>query len=197
METAEEPRRVTALQALLLAALFAGLALLFVTLLRPLAAPGGRVAPAAALPAPAEPAAPDAAEVAPVDMTAVDAGAVDEASVVSVDTAPAESAALPSPPPAPSPFAPAFKGPRIAIVLTDVGDNPAQARAAIAALPPAVGLAFTPYPDVRALVRAAKADGHEVIAGLPMQPRAWPRVSPGTNTLLVGATAAENLRRFE
>lgn len=82
-------------------------------------------------------------------------------------------------------------------MLTDVGDDPAQARAAIAALPPAVGLAFTPYPDVRALARAAKADGHEVIAGLPMQPRSWPRVSPGKNTLVVGATPEENLRRLE
>ena len=69
--------------------------------------------------------------------------------------------------------------------------------AAIATLPPEIGLAFTPYPDVGALVRAAKAEGHEVLAGLPMQPKAWPRVSPGRNTLLVGAAPEENLRRLD
>ena len=179
MSIADERPRPSALQILLLVALFAGAALLFAQLLRPLAAPvveAKAAAPTSAVrvepPAPTPPAAP-----APPP-----------------GTAPAvEVAAAPTPPP----YAPAFEGPRIAIVLTDVGDNPAQARAAIAALPPNVGLAFTPYPDVAALTRAARADGHEILAGLPMQPRSWPRVSPGDNTLLVGATAADNLRRLD
>jgi hypothetical protein len=183
MEIADEPRRLTALQLLLLAALFVGLALLFARLLRPLAA-AEEAAPVAAAAMPAMPE-PVAAPPADVPVEAPRPAAAEAAEVA------------PSTPPPPAPFAPAFKGPRIAIVLTDVGDNPAQARAAIAALPPAVGLAFTPYPDVRALVRSAKADGHEVIAGLPMQPKAWPRVSPGKNTLVVGATPEENLRRLE
>lgn len=179
MNIADERPRPTALQALLLVALFAGAALLFAQLLRPLAAPVVAARPAAPTtvarvepPAPTPPAAP-----APPPATA----------------AAVEVAAAPTPPP----YAPEFKGPRIAIVLTDVGDNPAQARAAIAALPPSVGLAFTPYPDVTALTRAARADGHEILAGLPMQPRSWPRVRPGENTLLVGATAADNLRRLD
>lgn len=185
METADEPRRVTALQALLLLALFVGLALLFAKLLRPLAAPEApAVTVAAVVPEPAVAPVVDAAP-APVDATPIPAAIA----------APPETTVAAPPPPAP--FAPEFKGPRLAIVLTDVGDNPAQARAAIAALPPAVGLAFTPYPDVAALVRAAKAGGHEVIAGLPMQPKAWPRVSPGRNTLLVGAAPEENLRRLD
>lgn len=183
MEIADEPRRVSALQALLLAALFVGLAILFARLLRPLAAP--EPAPAAAAPAAmAAPAIP--APVAPTPA----APANDTPSPVTAEIPPA-----PTPPPAPP--APEFDGPRIAIVLTDVGDVPAQARAAIAALPAPVGLAFTPYPDVSGLVRAAKADGHEIIAGLPMQPRSWPRVSPGKNALLVGAPAADNLRSLD
>lgn len=191
MEIADEPRRVTALQLLLLAALFVGLALLFARLLRPLVAPGSEVPAAEQTPAAvAEPVSP-----APREVVSTGVAPVDEGAVMPVEAAPVAAAA--PPPPAPPPFAPAFKGPRIAIVLTDVGDNPAQARAAIANLPAAVGLAFTPYPDVRALVRAAKADGHEVIAGLPMQPKSWPRVSPGKNALLVGATAEENLRRLD
>ena len=192
METADEPRRLTALQLLLLAALFVGLALLFVKLLRPLAAPEVPVSAAAAAPPPPA----DRAPPPSLEAASLEAAPLDQLPIASAVAAPV-AAAAPPPPPAPPPFAPEFKGPRIAIVLTDVGDNPAQARAAIAALPPAVGLAFTPYPDVRALVRAAKADGHEVIAGLPMQPKAWPRVRPGKNTLLVGATAEENLRRLD
>ena len=182
MEIADEPRRLTALQLLLLVALFVGLALLFVKLLQPLAASGASavVAPPSA---PVEPALPVAA--APPDP--------EPAAATPVAVEPATA----SPPAAPAPFAPDFKGPRIAIVLTDVGDDPAQARAAIATLPPEIGLAFTPYPDVGALVRAAKAEGHEVLAGLPMQPKAWPRVSPGRNTLLVGAAPEENLRRLD
>jgi polysaccharide deacetylase 2 family uncharacterized protein YibQ len=155
--------------------LFAALAVAFAWLLRPLVVPAA--APAVDLP-PAETLA-----NAPV----ATASAPQPAPAVAATTAPVP----------PAPFAPGFTGPRIAIVLTDVGDDPAQARAAIAALPPAIGLAFTPYPDVRALARAAKADGHEVIAGLPMQPKSWPRVSPGINTLTVDADGAENVRRLD
>ncbi len=182
MEIADEPRRLTALQLLLLVALFVGLALLFVKLLQPLAASGAS-AVAAPPSAPVEPALPVAAASPDPEPAAATPVAVEPATA--------------SPPAAPAPFAPDFKGPRIAIVLTDVGDDPAQARAAIATLPPEIGLAFTPYPDVGALVRAAKAEGHEVLAGLPMQPKAWPRVSPGRNTLLVGAAPEENLRRLD
>lgn len=179
MSIADERRRPSAWQAVLLAALFAGAALLFVRLLQPLAAPvvEAKVAtsPPVARVVPPPPPLPASVEELPAAATASEVEA----------------------PPPPPPYAPEFKGPRIAIVLTDVGDNPAQARAAITALPANVGLAFTPYPDVSALARAARADGHEIWAGLPMQPKSWPRVSPGKNTLLVGATAADNLQRLD
>lgn len=180
MSIADERRRPSARQTWLLAALFVAAALLFAQLLRPLAAPDGIEARAA------EPASISRVESpAPTPPAAIEAPPVVAAAI--------EVAAPPPPPP----YAPEFKGPRIAIVLTDVGDNPAQARAAITALPANVGLAFTPYPDVVALSRAARADGHEIWAGLPMQPKSWPRVSPGKNTLLVGATAADNLQRLD
>ena len=179
MTIADERRRPSTLQALLLVALFAAAALLFVQLLQPLAAPAVEAKVAAPIAVarvePPAPAAPVAVEAPPAAVAAIEV-------------------AVPPPPP---PYAPEFKGPRVAIVLTDVGDNPAQARAAIGTLPANVGLAFTPYPDVAALTRAARADGHEIWAGLPMQPKSWPRVSPGKNTLLVGATPADNLRRLD
>lgn len=159
----------------LLSALFVGVATLFAQLLRPFVEPGTPVAAAPAAP--------------PVQTARAE---------VPASPAPSEPVApQPVSPPPREPFMPEFKGPRIGLVLTDVGDNPAHAQAAIEALPPAVGLAFTPYPDVRALGKAARSDGHEIWAGLPMQPKSYPRVSPGKNTLLVGNTAVENLRRLD
>jgi len=178
MNSIDDRMRPGAAQWLLLALLFAGATALFTQLLRPLAAP--EVATAIEAPARIEPVAPPA-PAAPAPLAAPTA---------------VTAAAAPAPAPVPAP-APAFDGPRIAIVLTDVGDNPAQARAAIEALPPEVGLAFTPYPDVLSLARAARADGHEIWAGVPMQPKSWPRVSPGNNTLLVSEAAAENVRRLD
>ena len=119
------------------------------------------------------------------------------APIPSVDVAPvpaAEANTELSADPAPV----AFDGPRIAILLTGVGIDPAQSRAAIAKLPAEIGLAFSPYPDATvALAVAARADGHEVWAAIPMQPKAWPTVSPGTNTLTVGTAAADNRQRLD
>ncbi|MFC3712684.1 divergent polysaccharide deacetylase family protein [Sphingoaurantiacus capsulatus] len=176
-ETSGPLLRLTGRQWTGLVLLFALLAIGFTWLLRPLVAP--------------------AALAEPEPMVAV-AEPMEAPAAVAADPEPAVAVAeAPLPPATPVPFAPDFTGPRIAILLTDVGDDPAQARAAIAALPAAVGLAFTPYPDVRTLARAAKADGHEVIAGLPMQPKSWPRVSPGANTLTVDADGPENVRRLD
>jgi len=171
------------LRVLLLSALFVGVATLFAHLLRPFVEPATAVAAAPPV------------RAAAADVPALTAPATPVAAEPPIDDRPAAEPALP--PPEPAPLAPEHTGPRIAVVLTDVGDNPAQARAAIAALPAEVGLAFTPYPDVRALGKAARADGHEIWAGVPMQPRSYPRVSPGKNTLLVGVQPAENLRRLD
>ncbi len=115
--------------------------------------------------------------------------------------APVAAPAAPPPTPAPAgiaPFRPEFKGPRVAILLTPVGADPAATQAAIESLPPQVGLAFSPYPpEARALARAARAAGHEVWLSLPMQPKSYPRVTPGPNTLLVRYAADENRRRLD
>ena len=88
-------------------------------------------------------------------------------------------------------------GPSLAILITGLGTDPANSRDAIAKLPPEIGLAFSPYPAASAALAAeARSSGHEVWVAVPMQPKAWPRVSPGDNTLLVGATAAENRQRL-
>jgi hypothetical protein len=115
-----------------------------------------------------------------------------------------ETTAAVAPPPAPAaaaeaaPEAPPVVGPRVAVLFTDVGADPAQARAAIATLPAAVGFAFTPYSDAsQSLAAEARARGQDVWVGVPMQPKSWPRVRPGENTLTVDAAPAENLRRLD
>lgn len=161
--------------------LFAATAVLAARLLEPLASPQATIVqPVTPTPA-APPAAPRTAAVNPPEPP----------------PAPAKAEPAPAPVVEPTPFRPDFKGPRVAVVLTEVGDNPTQARAAIEVLPPEIGLAFTPYPNIVSLAATARTDGHEVWVGLPMQPKSWPRVSPGKNTLLVGAPPAENLRRLD
>lgn len=167
--------------ALCLAVLFVGLATLFVKLLQPLA-----VRPLGAelldgTPLTAE------AEAAPVAASTLKGAATPQ---------PVEAGrpALPEP----APFAPGFKGPRIAILLTELGPNEAAARRAMELLPPEVSFSFSPYPRASyRLSREARAKGHEVWASVPMQPQAFPRVSPGRNTLLIGNSPDENLRRLD
>lgn len=164
---ARRSRAKTAAVVVGVALLFVALTVMFIQLLRPLAAP-------------VETAAPPTAQATPNIITAE-------------STAPALAPATPPPTPAPAP-----QGPRIAILLLELGPNPQTAQAAIAELPPAIGLAFSPYPDAsRALAEAARAQGHEVWASVPMQPKSYPRVSPGPNTLLIANAAPENLRRLD
>ncbi len=119
-------------------------------------------------------------------------------------TLPASTAtALPAvgtPAPAIEPLPPAAPDdgtPKVAIMVADLGPVPTLARAAIAALPPEIGMGFSPYgTDLAALTAAARAGGHEVWVGIPMQPKRYPAIDPGKNTLLVGADSAENIRRF-
>jgi hypothetical protein len=93
--------------------------------------------------------------------------------------------------------APLPEGPVVAIMLTELGPNAGAARSAIETLPPAVSLAFSPYADASpVLSREAGRRGHEVWLSVPMQPKSYPRVSPGANALLTSESAAENVRRL-
>jgi polysaccharide deacetylase 2 family uncharacterized protein YibQ len=94
--------------------------------------------------------------------------------------------------------APLPEGPLVAIILTELGPDSKAANDAIQRLPAGVSLAFSPYADAsRGLASAAKARGHEVWVSVPMQPKSYPRVSPGKNALLTAESAAENSRRLE
>lgn len=96
------------------------------------------------------------------------------------------------------PSTPLPAGPKVAILVTEIGSDEAMALTAIEKLPAPIGLAFLPAaPASRQLARKARLDGHEVWIGLPMQPKGWPRISPGQNTLLLNDPPAVTADKLE
>jgi polysaccharide deacetylase 2 family uncharacterized protein YibQ len=91
----------------------------------------------------------------------------------------------------------AMKTPSVAIVIGGLGVGAAKTTDAIMKLPPAVTLGFTPYgSDPGKLVERARAQRHEVLLQLPMEPFDYPDNDPGPQTLLASATAEQNLDRM-
>lgn len=88
----------------------------------------------------------------------------------------------------------ASERPKIAIVLGGMGLNMKLTARAIKDLPGDVTLAFAPYgSDLQSQVNRARAEGHEVMLQLPMEPMGYPANDPGPNTLLAEAPGEENL----
>lgn len=88
--------------------------------------------------------------------------------------------------------------PRIALVVTGMGQSASATETAIARLPGAVSFVFTPTAaNVQAMVDSARDYGHEVLLSVPMEPVDYPANDPGANTLLTGVPDEENVRRLE
>ena len=84
--------------------------------------------------------------------------------------------------------------PKIAILLGGMGLNAKLTQQAIKNLPGDVTFAFAPYGnDLQTQVNKARADGHEVLLQLPMEPVGYPANNPGPKTLLASVSAAENM----
>ena len=91
----------------------------------------------------------------------------------------------------------AAKMPVVAIVIGGLGVGAAKTTDAIMKLPPAVTLAFTPYgADPGKLVERARAQRHEVLLQIPMEPFDYPDNDPGPQTLLTSLTADQNIDRL-
>ena len=112
--------------------------------------------------------------------------------------------------PAPEPAAPALpipadagKGPRMVVVIDDIGDNPAMAKN-LMELPFPVTLAILPdRPHTHSVEAAIAAHGNEIILHQPMQPISYPRVNPGPGALFtdmdakrIQATLAANIAQL-
>ena len=91
----------------------------------------------------------------------------------------------------------AAKLPSVAIVIGGLGVGAAKTADAIMKLPGAVTLAFTPYgSDPGKLVERARAQHHEVLLQIPMEPFDYPDNDPGPQTLLTSLGPDQNLDRL-
>ncbi len=91
----------------------------------------------------------------------------------------------------------AAKMPVIAIVVGGLGVGAAKTVDAIMKLPPAVTLAFTPYgADPARLTERARAQRHEILLQIPMEPFDYPDNDPGPQTLLTSLTPEQNIDRL-
>ncbi len=88
--------------------------------------------------------------------------------------------------------------PRVALIVGGLGLNPAATRAAIEHLPAEVTLSFVPYAQgLQGWIDLARANGHEVLLEIPMEPQDYPDNDPGPQTLLADAPPAETVKRLE
>lgn len=87
--------------------------------------------------------------------------------------------------------------PSIAIVVGGLGVGAAKTTDAIMKLPAAVTLAFTPYgSDPAKLVERARAQRHEILLQIPMEPFDYPDNDPGPQTLLTSLPPEQNIDRL-
>ena len=91
----------------------------------------------------------------------------------------------------------AAKMPVVAIVVGGLGVGAAKTVDAIMKLPPAVTLAFTPYgADPTKLAERARAQRHEILLQVPMEPSDYPDNDPGPQTLLTSLPPEQNIDRL-
>jgi uncharacterized protein len=87
--------------------------------------------------------------------------------------------------------------PLIAVVVTGLGLNATSTSAAIDTLPDTVSLAFAPYgKSLKGAVASARADGHEILLEVPLEPFDYPDSDPGPDTLLTGQAPRDNLDKL-
>jgi polysaccharide deacetylase 2 family uncharacterized protein YibQ len=91
----------------------------------------------------------------------------------------------------------AAKMPVIAIVVGGLGVGAAKTVDAILKLPAAVTLAFTPYgSDPAKLAERARAQHHEILLQIPMEPYDYPDNDPGPQTLMTTLAPEQNIDRL-
>ncbi|KQS55211.1 hypothetical protein ASG17_03720 [Brevundimonas sp. Leaf363] len=86
------------------------------------------------------------------------------------------------------PFRPNGK-PRVSLIVGGLGLNAVTTRAAIERLPADVTLSFVPYAEgLQGWIDLARAQGHEVMIEIPMEPSGYPDNDPGPYTLLTSSS---------
>ncbi len=87
--------------------------------------------------------------------------------------------------------------PRIAIIVGGLGISASGTAEALAKLPAQVSFALTPYgTDLEKLAERARAQKHEVLLQVPMEPFDYPDNDPGPQTLLTSLGSDQNIDRL-
>jgi hypothetical protein len=87
--------------------------------------------------------------------------------------------------------------PRITIVINGLGISASGTADALDKLPAPVTFALTPYgADLEKLAERARAENHEVLLQVPMEPFDYPDNDPGPQTLLTSLSGEENVDRM-
>lgn len=88
--------------------------------------------------------------------------------------------------------------PKIALVVGGLGINPTATKMAIERLPSEVTLSFVPYTEgLQGWIDLARANGHEVMIEIPMEPVNYPDNDPGPYTLISGAPGQDMNRKMD
>lgn len=97
-----------------------------------------------------------------------------------------------------SPMRQNSNGPRIAIIIRDLGLDERETYSAINSLRPEITLAFSPYGrESKGWALRAKQSGHEVFIGVPMEPSNIAVSDAAPNMLLASLPANENMKRLD
>ena len=88
--------------------------------------------------------------------------------------------------------------PKIALIVSGLGLRPADTDLALAKLPAAITVAFSPYgQNIEPMITIARQANREVLIELPLEPLYYPSNDPGNLGLLVDAAEAQNQARLQ
>jgi polysaccharide deacetylase 2 family uncharacterized protein YibQ len=98
----------------------------------------------------------------------------------------------------PSRYAQATGGPaRVAVLVSGFGVPGGADDDLIKGLPPPVSIAYGAYGhSLQEMVTKARAEGHEVLLAIPLEPDDYPNEDPGPHTLLTSLPTDENIKRL-
>jgi uncharacterized protein len=88
--------------------------------------------------------------------------------------------------------------PRVAVLLNGLGVPGAPDGDIIKGLPPPISIAYGAYGrSLQERVSQARAEGHEVLLAIPLEPNDYPAEDPGPHTLLTTLPTPENIKRLQ
>jgi uncharacterized protein len=88
--------------------------------------------------------------------------------------------------------------PRVAILVTGLGLPGGPTSDVIEGLPAPISVAYGAYGrNLQDGVISARADGHEVLLQIPLEPNNYPTEDPGPHTLLTSLPPEENMKRLQ